>query len=45
MNWIALTSIPGFFYLKNCYMEFGDPEEGTIILPKGVNCLKKVFEE
>ncbi|AEG19099.1 DUF429 domain-containing protein [Methanobacterium paludis] len=41
----ALTAITGLFYIKNCYMEFGDPEEGTIILPKNVNCLKKVFEE
>ena len=40
----ALTAITGFFYLKNCYMKFGNPEEGIIIIPKGINCLKKLFE-
>jgi uncharacterized protein len=37
----ALAVLTGFFYLKDCYMEMGDPEEGTIILPK-MECLKGV---
>ncbi len=40
LSFPTLTAITGFFYLKNCYMGLGDPEECTIILPKGVNCLK-----
>lgn len=30
----ALLVITGIFYVKNEFMEFGDPNEGTIILPK-----------
>ncbi len=37
----ALAALTGFFYLKDCYMELGDPEEGTIILPKR-ECLKEM---
>jgi uncharacterized protein len=36
----TLAALTGLLYLKNCYMEFGDPEEGTIIIPKGHRCLK-----
>lgn len=37
----ALAALTGFFYLKDCHMELGDPEEGTIILPKR-ECLKEM---
>ena len=30
----ALLVLNGIFYIKNEFMEFGDEEEGTIILPK-----------
>ena len=40
----ALAAITGVLYLKDCYLELGDPQEGTIILPKDKKCLKKVFD-
>jgi hypothetical protein len=29
-----LAALTGFLYLENCYLELGDPQEGTIILPE-----------
>jgi hypothetical protein len=39
----ALAALTGFFYLKGCYMELGDPAEGTIILPRK-GCLRRVTD-
>jgi len=36
----VVLAITGYFYLKNCYIELGDPDEGTIIIPKSSKCLK-----
>lgn len=36
----VLLVIAGIFYMKNEFMEFGDVEEGTIILPKKTYNLK-----
>ncbi|MEN6329264.1 MAG: DUF429 domain-containing protein [Methanobacteriaceae archaeon] len=33
-----LAALTGVFYLNDCYLELGDPDEGTIILP-GTDCL------
>lgn len=30
----ALAAVTGFLYLKGCVLELGDPEEGTIVVPK-----------
>lgn len=30
----AVAAVTGLLYLKDCYLELGDPEEGTIIIPK-----------
>lgn len=35
----TLAALCGFFYLNNCYSELGDIDEGTIILPKDIDCL------
>lgn len=35
-----LAALTGFLFLNNCYLELGDPEEGTIIIPKDEKCLK-----
>lgn len=29
-----LAALTGVFYLNGCYIELGDPDEGTIILPE-----------
>lgn len=39
----SLLVIAGIFYMKNEFMEFGDPEEGTIVLPKKTHGLKKIL--
>ena len=36
----TLAALTGFLYLKDCYIELGDPEEGTIIIPRDERCLK-----
>lgn len=38
----ALAAVTGFLYLKDCYLELGDPEEGTIVIPAGKNCLELI---
>jgi hypothetical protein len=35
----GILALTGLFYLKNCFNELGDPDEGTIILPIGEICL------
>ncbi|MGB9200020.1 DUF429 domain-containing protein [Methanobacterium sp.] len=35
----GILALTGLFYLKNCYNELGDPEEGTIVLPTDEKCL------
>jgi predicted nuclease with RNAse H fold len=30
----ALAAVTGLLYLKDCYLELGDPDEGTIVIPK-----------
>lgn len=37
-----LAALCGYFYINNCYLELGDPKEGTIILPRDPDCLKLV---
>jgi predicted nuclease with RNAse H fold len=39
----ALAALTGFFYLNDCYLELGDADEGTIILPKSKKCLKMLI--
>ena len=39
----ALLVIAGIFYVREEFMEFGDTEEGTIILPKETGDLKDVL--
>lgn len=35
-----LAALCGFFYINDCYLELGDSEEGTIILPRDQDCLR-----
>lgn len=35
-----IAALTGFFYLNSCYLELGDADEGTIILPESNKCLK-----
>ncbi len=35
-----VAAMTGFFYLNDCYLELGDTDEGTIILPRGKDCLE-----
>lgn len=35
----GILALTGLFYLKNCFNELGDPDEGTIILPTDEKCL------
>lgn len=37
-----LAALCGFFYMNDCYLELGNAEEGTIILPRDQNCLRMV---
>ena len=34
-----LAALSGFFHVNDCFMELGDVDEGTIILPQGRDCL------
>nr|WP_319374309.1 DUF429 domain-containing protein [uncultured Methanobacterium sp.] len=36
----AIAALTGFFYIDDCFLELGDDDEGTIILPKGKDCLE-----
>ncbi|WP_237739758.1 DUF429 domain-containing protein [Methanobacterium formicicum] len=36
----AIAALTGFFYINDCFLELGDEDEGTIILPKGKDCLE-----
>ena len=38
----AIAALTGFFYINDCFLELGDEDEGTIILPKGKVCLEKL---
>lgn len=38
----TLAALCGFFYVNNCFIELGDVDEGTIILPKNHYCLKRL---
>lgn len=38
----AMAALTGFLYLKDCYLEVGEPEEGTIVIPTGDECLKLI---
>lgn len=40
----ALAALTGFLYIKECYLEIGDPEEGTIIIP-GENCSSNIISK
>jgi predicted nuclease with RNAse H fold len=35
----GILTITGYLYQNNCFIELGDPDEGTIILPKNPDCL------
>jgi uncharacterized protein len=35
----GLAALTGYLYLKNCYIELGKLQEGTIIIPKDKKCL------
>ncbi len=35
----GILSLVGLLYLRDCYVELGDPDEGLIVLPKDENCL------
>ena len=35
----GILTVTGYLYQNNCFIELGDPDEGTIILPKNPNCL------
>jgi uncharacterized protein len=35
----GILTLTGYMYMKNCHMELGDPDEGTIIIPKNAECL------
>ena len=37
-----LAALSGFFYVNDCFMELGDVNEGTIILPKSKDCLNSL---
>lgn len=34
----AMAAVTGYLYLNDCFMELGDPSEGTIIIPRGEGC-------
>jgi uncharacterized protein len=36
----CLAALTGYLYLQDCYLELGEPREGTIIIPKGEVCLE-----
>ncbi|WP_321422403.1 DUF429 domain-containing protein [uncultured Methanobacterium sp.] len=36
----AIAALTGFFYINDCFLELGNEDEGTIILPKGKDCLE-----
>ena len=36
----AVAALTGFFYINDCYLELGDVDEGSIILPGGKDCLE-----
>ena len=36
----AVAALTGFFYINDCYLELGDVDEGSIILPRGKDCLE-----
>jgi len=38
----AIAALTGFFYFNDCYRELGDVDEGTIILPRGKDCLESL---
>ncbi len=38
-----LLVVAGIFYMENAFMEFGDPEEGTIVLPRETDNLNIFF--
>jgi hypothetical protein len=40
----GILALTGLFYLKNCYNELGDPDEGTIVLPTDEKCLDILYE-
>lgn len=37
-----LAGLSGFFYINDCFMELGDVNEGTIILPQSRDCLNSL---
>jgi hypothetical protein len=37
-----LAVLSGYFYVNDCFNELGDVNEGTIILPKGRDCLNSL---
>jgi uncharacterized protein len=39
----GILALTGLFYLKNCCIELGNPEEGTIVLPKTSKLLDNLF--
>ena len=36
-----LAAITGYLYLKGLYIELGDPDEGTIIIPKQISIISR----
>jgi uncharacterized protein len=38
----TLAALTGLLYHKNCHIALGNPEEGIIIIPKNMDCLKKI---
>ncbi len=38
----GLLALTGYFYLKDCYIELGNPDEGIIIIPSSSKCLKTI---
>jgi uncharacterized protein len=41
----AILTITGYLYQNNCFIELGDPDEGTIILPSNPDCLDIIKKE
>jgi len=39
-----LLVVSGIFYMRNEFMEFGDPEEGIIVLPEKIGNLKEFLK-
>jgi uncharacterized protein len=41
----GILALTGFFYLKSCCIELGDPDEGIIVIPSSNKCLEIIVNQ